>query len=178
MANGHAPESAADPTVQALAMLFREHPAWRRAARRLAGRAESAVFFSHRPGRPWRLVRRRGETLLLEGRAHDPDFVFRFTPPSVERLAAVAGDDIGDFAVELLSCIVDPDESRAVGFRIVAPFTRLVRRGYVRLLLAAGPKLVAFGAARGVRSIGELRRLVAAMRRARPAAWERPAHDD
>jgi len=168
--------SATDPTVRSLATLFRDHPAWARAARHLAGRAESAVFFTHLPGRPWRLVRRRGETLLLDGRAHDPDFAFRFSPAAVDRLGAIATDDIGDFAVALFECIVDPDESRAVGLRIVAPFARLVRRGYVRLLLAAGPKLIAFGTGRGVHTLGELRRFVARMRRQRPAEWERSAN--
>jgi hypothetical protein len=151
-----------DGTVRTLARLFREHPAWVEAARHLAGRSQSAVFFSHLPGRPWRLVRRRGQTRLLRGRAHDPDFVFCFTPAAVARLAAVKGD-VGDFAVELFSRILEPRAERAIGFRIIAPFGRLARRGYVRLLLAAGPKLAVFGAARGVRTLVDVRRLVGRM---------------
>jgi hypothetical protein len=166
------PSPGSDPTAQALATLFREHPAWIRAARHLASRAESAVFFAHLPGRHWRLVRRRGHTLLIEGRAHHPDFAFRFTPAAVERLAAVQGDDVGDFAVELFACILEDREAQRIDFRIVAPFATLVRRGYVRLLLAVGPKIVVFGAARGVRTLGELRRLVARMRGQPAAAWE------
>ncbi len=111
-----------------------------------------------------------GETLLLRGRAHDPDFAFCFTPPAVARLAAVKGD-VGDFAVELFSRILEPREGRCISFRVIAPFARLARRGYVRLLLAAGPKIVAFGAARGVRTLGELRRLVGQMRQKDPASW-------
>ena len=150
------------PTVRTLARLFREHPAWIEAARHLARPAESAVFFSHLPGRAWHLVRRGGETVLLRGRARDPDFVFCFTPAAIARLAAVKGD-IGDFAVELFSRIVEPRAGRGIGFRIVAPFARLARRGYVRLLLAAGPKPLMFGAARGVRTIADVRRLVDSM---------------
>jgi hypothetical protein len=149
----------ADATVDALATLFRDHPAWIRAARHIAEHAESAVAFTHRPGEHWRLVRRGGRTLLLPGRAGDPDFAFLFSPGAVARLAAVEGD-VGDFAVELFTRIVDPPEAERVELRIVASFPRLVRRGYVRLLLAAGPKVVAFGAARGIRTLGDLRRLL------------------
>jgi hypothetical protein len=156
-------DARADPTVDALAALFRDHPAWIEAARHLADRVESAVSFTHRPGEHWRLVRRGGQTVLLPGRARDPDLAFRFTPASVTRLAAVGGG-VGEFAVELFARIVDPLESERIELRIVAPFTRLVRRGYVRLLLAAGPKVAAFGAARGIRTLGDLRRLLGRLR--------------
>jgi hypothetical protein len=161
--HGDAHDARGDPTVSALAALFRDHPAWIQAARHLADRVESAVTFTHRPGEHWRLVRRRGQTLLLPGRARDPDFAFRFAPASVARLAAVEGG-VGDFAVELFARIVEPCESKRIELRIVAPFTRLVRRGYVRLLLAAGPKVAAFGAANGIRTIGDLRRLFRRLR--------------
>jgi hypothetical protein len=158
---------SADPTVRTLAELFRRHPAWVRAAGYIAKGAESAVSFSHLPGRSWRLVRRGGESLLLRGRARGPDFAFRFTPAAVARLAAVRGD-IGDFAVELFGRILEPREERGMGFRVIAPFSRLVRRGYVRLLLAAGPEVVRFGASRGVTTLQDLRRFVAARRADRP----------
>ena len=163
-----------DPTVRALARLFREHPVWIEAAHRVDDRAESAVFFTHVPGRPWRLVRRRGKTLLLPGRARDPDFVFRFTPAAVARLARVEGD-VGDFAVELFSRIADPRRTQRVDFRVAAPFARLAERGYVRTLLAAGPKVLAFGLAHGVATLGQLRTLVQRVRRRAPARWERAA---
>lgn len=146
-----------------LAELFRRHPAWRRAAAYVAEGAESAVTFSHLPGREWRLVRRGRESLLLPGQARDPDFAFRFTPGAVESLAAVDGD-IGDFAVALFTRILEPRAAERIGFRIVAPFSRLVRRGYLRLLLAAGPAVARFGAAHGVTTLGALRELVATHR--------------
>ena len=156
--------SAPDETVRTLARLFREHPAWLAAAHHVADGAESAVCFSHLPGRSWRLVRRRGHTALLPGRAHDPDFAFCFTPAAVARLAGVKGD-VGDFAVALFAAILERRESRRIRFRLLAPFARLARRGYVNLLVAAGPDILAFGAARGVRSLRDLRRLVDRLRR-------------
>ena len=93
-----------DESVTRLARMFLENPAWADAARRIESDATSTVFFSHRPGEPWRLERRRGRTLLLPGAAADPDFVFRFTPASIERLCAADGG-IGHFAVALFGLI-------------------------------------------------------------------------
>jgi hypothetical protein len=157
--------------VELLTGLFREHEAWIAAARYIDPRGTSSVYFSHRPREAWRLVQSAGETRLLPGAARDPDLVFRFSPGAVERLAATRGG-IGAFAVELFSCMLDDDPEQRVEFRIAADFRRLAARGYVRLLLAAGPRVMAFGLAHGVASLGALRRLVAELRSREPAAWE------
>lgn len=160
-----------DAVMDKLAELFRSHPAWVRAARRLDARATSNVYFSQRPGEVWQLLNSEGETRLRPGGGPTPDFVFRFTPAAVDRLASVRGG-VGDFAVELFGLIVENDEELRIGFRIVAPFAKLVRKGYVRLLLAGGGKLLAFGAARGVRTLADLRTLVARVRAQEPQSWE------
>ncbi len=165
-----------DESVTRLARMFLENPAWTDAARRIASDATSSVFFSHRPGEPWRLERRCGRTLLLPGAAADPDFVFRFTPASVERLCATDGG-IGDFAVALFGLIAEENPRLRVGFRVAAPFPRLVRRGYLRLLAVGGLRVLAFGAARGVRSRADLRRLVERVRHRAPEAWEIEGRD-
>jgi hypothetical protein len=166
-----------DPVVERLAALFHDHPAWVAAARLLDPRASSRVCFRHRPGELWQLVQRDGRTRLLPGDVSDPDFVFRFAPGAVERLAAVAGG-LGAFAVELFSSVLSEDPEQRVDLRIAAGFGRLAARGYVRLLLAAGPRVTAFGLRHGVRSIGALRRLVAELRSHEPAAWETGADGD
>jgi hypothetical protein len=162
---------ADDAVVTRLAESLRTHAAWRAAARYVAAEGESAVYFSHRPGEPWRFVRRAGESRLERGRAADPDFAFRFTPEAITELAAVEGG-FGDVAVVLFELIASAEPPRRVEFRIVAPFWRLVLRGYLRLLLAAGPRVVAFGATHGVRTVTALARLVADLRRREPADWE------
>lgn len=160
-----------DPHVARLARHFQEHPTWRAAARHLEESATSVVFFSHLPDEVWHLERRDGRTLLLPGPADDPDFAFRFTPDAVDRLAAVEGG-IGDFAVELFQLITETRTRLQVGFRIRAPFTRLLRRGYLGLLAAGGTRVLAFGASHGVRTLAALRRLVEQSRRGEPEAWE------
>jgi hypothetical protein len=160
-----------DEAIARLARMFLEHPAWADAARRIESDATSSVFFSHRPGEPWRLERRGGHTLLLPGAAAKPDFVFRFTPASIERLCATDGS-IGHFAVALFGLIAAQDPRLRVGFRIAAPFPRLVGRGYLRLLAAGGLRVLAFGAARGVRTPADLRRFVERVRQREPEAWE------
>lgn len=158
--------------VERLGRLFRDHPAWRQAARRLADDVGSNVYFSTRPGEVWHLERQGDETLLSTGPAPRPDFVFRFTPAAVERLERVRGG-IGDFAVELFRLILAEDPDVRVDFRIVASFPRLVRGGYLALLGAGGLPVLAFGAARRVRTLAELRRLVERVRERRPYEWER-----
>jgi hypothetical protein len=164
-------EPAADAVVSGLARLFLTHPAWVRAAEKLEPRATSNVYFTHRPGEPWHLERRAGKTRLLPGPASDPDFTFRFTPAAVARLAGVDGD-VGSFAVELFRLITESDPELRVDLRVLAPFARLVRRGYLGLLAAGGARVLAFGAARGVRSLAELRKLVEALLRRGPEPWE------
>lgn len=172
--SGAAAEPPADPHVERLARLFREHPAWREAARHVSDESTSRVLFRHRPGERWHLARHAGESLLLPGDAADPDFVFRFAPAAIERLAAADGS-IGAFAVTLFELIASDQAEARVDFRIAAPFARLVQRGYVRLLLAAGWRVVAFGARRGVRTLEDLRRLVARLQAGGSEPWESDA---
>lgn len=162
---------AGDEHVTRLARLFREHPAWVQAAARLEPAATSAVFFSHRPGETWHLERREGETLLLPAAPRDADFAFRFTPAAVERLAAVQGDS-GEFAVALFRLMGEEDERLRIGFRVRAPFFRLVRRGYLGLLASGGAPVLAYGASHGIRTLATLRRLVEESVRGQPEPWE------
>lgn len=134
-------------------------------------RSTSSVFFSHRPGEAWHLERRADETLLLPGPADDPDFAFRFAPAAIARLEAVRGGS-GDFAAELFTLALTDDPETRVDLRIAAGFARLLRRGYVRLLLAAGPRVRALGAAHGVFGVRGLQRLVATLCKHQREAWE------
>jgi hypothetical protein len=160
-----------DPHIRRLAELFRSHPAWCEAARRIAPESESKVFFRHRPGEPWRLVRRGDVTWLERGSARDPDLAFCFSPAAIEALAATRGG-VDDFALTLFRLALDEDPARRVELRVIAPFARLLRRGYVQLLVRGGPRLLWFGATHGVRTLSQLRRQVEAATRAAPAAWE------
>ena len=159
-----------DAVVTQLAQLFAAHPAWQEAAARVSERSSSNVYFRQRPGEVWRLVRRAGRSCLEPGAAKDPDFVFRFAPGSVRRLASVSGG-VDDFAVALFSLFDEVDELR-VDFRVVAPLRRLVARGYLKLLLKAGPKLAAYGASKGLHGLRDLRGLVARSRARTPFEWE------
>ena len=152
-----------DPVYQ-LEQLFRRHPVWCDAARHLDDAAESDVRFTTRPGAVWHLGRSGGETRLLPGPSRDPDFAFCFTPGSVVSLAEATGD-VGDVAVRLFYLIVEGGSDTGVELRVRAPFARLVRRGYLSLLAAGGLRVLAFGAAHGVRSVRELRRLVERVRK-------------
>lgn len=161
-----------------LARLYREQPAWRAAAAGIQEGSRCAVWFSQRPGEPWHLVREAGETWLRPGGVDRPDLVFRFTPAAIRELAR-AGEDIAEFAVRLFELMIDPDEERRIGFRIAAPFSRLLHGGYVRVLLDAGPQVASFAASHGVHDLASLHDLVRWLARAAPFAWERSSanHD-
>jgi len=165
------PEGSSDDYIARLARLFLEHPVWIEAAKHISAEATSTIFFSHNPGQAWHLENREGEILLLPGAAKDPDFVFRFTPAAVQRLERV-DRGMDDFAVELFRLMLEESIDEGVRIRIVAGFPRLLRRGYVRLLISAGPGVLAFGAAQGVLSFRSLRRLVASTRSPEPLEWE------
>lgn len=160
-----------DSHIARLSACYREHPAWIEAARRLSTDASSAVYFSHRPGEPWHLSQGDDGAELKPGRADDPDLAFCFTPAAIERVASVRGG-VGEFAVALFECISSDDPELRVGFRVVAPLSRLLRRGYLGLILSAGPRVAAYGARQGVRSVAQLRRLIRQSRAAGPAEWE------
>jgi hypothetical protein len=166
--------SAAAPPVQQLIDLFRGRPEWRDAARHLEDGASSNIYFTSEPGSVWHVERRGDDVLLLSGAAHDPDLAFCFTPESVASLAQTHGG-VGDFAVRLFHLVVEAGSEAGIELRIVAPFSRLVRRGYLSLLVAGGLRVLAFGAAHGVRTVRELRRLVDRMHLAGAAAWETAA---
>jgi hypothetical protein len=154
-----------DASVNRLAALFRSHPAWTRAAALLSEDACSNIRFQHRPGEVWHLARAGGVTLLAPGARRGADLELAFPPGAIERLEATRGG-IGAFAVALFELAVEDDAALRVEIRIPAPFSRLVRRGYLGLLVAGGPGVLAWGAAHGVRTLGELRRFVARVRRA------------
>jgi hypothetical protein len=146
-------------------------PAWQETARLIDPRSTSTVYFQHRPDEPWRLERRGDDTLLLPGAAEDPDFVFRFTPGAIARLAAVRGN-AGDFAAELFSMAWSDDPAVRVNIRIACGFARLLRRGYVRYCSppdrarARSPPHTAWT------GMSSIQHLVATMRKIDRAGWE------
>jgi hypothetical protein len=151
-----------DPLVEQLRKHFLEHPVWVEAAKPIREGAESLVLFTHVPG-IYHLHREGGKSLLLQGRPKNPDFGFRFTPRSIELLTSTEGD-IGDYAVMLFSLITHPDPQTRIGFRVYASFPRLLKMGYVQVLLRGGPKVLQYSAQRGVRTVGDLIRLFQELR--------------
>jgi hypothetical protein len=146
-----------DPHVERLRQLFLTHPAWLKAASSIRDGSSSRVLFSHVPGQ-FHLLRKDGESLLLEGPAKDPDFAFRFTPKSIDRLSAVASGDVGDFGIELLECVLSDDPELQVGLRVLGGYTRLLFRGYVGLFFKGGPRLLSHANERGIGNVSDLRK--------------------
>jgi hypothetical protein len=68
--------------------------------------------------------------------------------------------------------ILDEDPQRQIGFRIVAPFTTLIRHGYLQLVITSGPKTLAFGASHRIFTLWQLRSFVGRIRSTKPEPWE------
>ena len=156
-----------DAHVARLADLFAHDTVWQDAMARIRPGAMSAVYFSHRPGETWHFVKEEQGVRLRPGPAAGPDFAFCFTPGAIDELAAVDGG-IDGVAVVLFDLMLSEDPARRVGFRVLAPFWRLVRHGHLRLLLEAGPRVLAYGAGHGIRTLGQLRAFVATLRATAP----------
>jgi len=160
-------------TIGVLVGLFGDHPVWRSAAAYLEEGATIDVYITTHPGEAWHLERCGDETRLLPGTAPAPDLVFRFSPGAVEALAAVE-DGIGGFTAEFFHLIMDGDSERWIEIRVAAPFSVLIRRGYLSLLAAGGLRVLSAGAVHGVRNLRDLRRLVERERKRPREAWEGP----
>jgi hypothetical protein len=156
-----------DPHVSQLRQLFLTHPAWRKAASSIKEGSQSRVYFSHVDGE-FHLLRKDGDSHLLEGTASDPDLAFLFTPKAIERLSAVESEDPADFAVELFDSILNEEPDEQVGLRVVAGFTKLISRGYVKLLFKSGPRVMAYGKTRGVTGVTGLRKFLKQARASDP----------
>ena len=163
-----------DKYVEKLRHHFLHHPVWVEAAKPIREGAQSLVTFSHLKG-IWHLRREGGKSLLVQGRPDQPDFGFCFTPPSIERLTEIEGD-IGDYAVTLFSLITHPDPQVRIGFKVYASVPRLLKMGYVQVLLRGGPKVLQYAGQRGVRTLGDLFRLFQELRT--PAPWEKEGESD
>jgi hypothetical protein len=157
-----------DRHVELLRDLFLNHPAWLAAARFIKDGCTSRVRFSHIPG-VFHLLRKDGQSLLRQGHAADPDLAFRFTPRSIERLSAVQGTDLGDFGIELWDCASSDDPEVLVRVRVLVGFTKLLRRGYVGLMIKGGPRVLRHGGMNV--SLGDVRKLFAEMR-ADDGSWD------
>ncbi len=153
--------------VARLADLFAHDPVWQDAMARIRPGATSTVYFNHRPGETWHFVKETQSVRLRPGPAARPDFAFCFTPGAIDDLAAVDGG-IDGVAVALFDLMLSEDPARRVGFRVLAPFWRLVRHGHLRLVLEAGPRVLAYGAGHGIRTLGQLRAFVATLHAASP----------
>ena len=164
-------DDATDETVSILVDLFLEHPAWRQAAQRIARESTSNIYFTHRPGVAWHLEQREVGSVLEPGKVDDPDFVLRFAPGAVRRLRAVEGG-IGEFAAELFELADGEDPENRIDLRVVASFSRLQERGFLQLLLDAGPKVAAYGLSRGIFGVADFAKLVRRVRATAAYEWE------
>lgn len=152
-----------DYHIACLAHFYAHHPVWNKATNQLRPGAASTVYFSHKPDTAWCLIKTEEGVRLYPGPAEDPDFGFRFPPEAIEELVRVDGG-VDDIAVALFDLMLSDDPARHVAFVVLAPFWRIARNGHLQMMLTAGPRVIAYGAGHGIRSVGQLRVLAKGLR--------------
>jgi len=130
------------------------HTGWGRMIDAARDGACCRIRFTHLEG-VWSLHRRGGIASLSEGPPADPDVCLFLSPRSVDHLAGVGGD-MGECAVAMLHCVLEGSAE----LLLLAPASRLARRGYLRIVLASAPALRRYAAENGV----DTRRVAARLR--------------
>jgi hypothetical protein len=121
--------------IEALSTFFQTAEVARRAARPLAPAAEAGLVVD---GAPARFCIEAGQPAVRPEPARDPDFTLWLPPAAVERLTALASDDVGEMGVAFLQLALERDPSLRIGIRIHASTPRLVSRGYLGVLALGG----------------------------------------
>ncbi len=125
-------------SFEALRTFFETAPAARKATRPLSRNACVNVALE---GWSARFTMESGAPALREGAGPDPDFTLTLPDGAVERLTALASDDVGEFGIAFFKLVLDHDPAYKVRVKIDAPTTRLLGHGYLGVLAIGGVKV-------------------------------------
>lgn len=167
----HTKVPKSDSHTEAMSNALARHEGWRAVSRRIKSGAKAKVVFSHRPGDPWHVVWQRSGSLLRPGPVVDPDAAFLLTPGSIARLSTLDGG-IPEIGSELAALLTHDDSELRMDLRITAPLSKLIRHGYVRLLLEAAAGGLTFDGTSVPTNPWAIRRFVAEFTGPEPAWWE------
>jgi hypothetical protein len=132
-----------------LQRFFETAPAARRAVRPLAAAARVSLQLDEGPAGFTRVA---GAPRLSPGPLTDPDFTLRLPRQAVERLAGLAGEDVGEAGLAFFQLVLERDPALHVGVSVQASTSRLVAHGYLAVLALGGAKVALWLLRRGVAS--------------------------
>lgn len=137
---------------------FAMHPAWVSAAKPLADGVCSRLRFEGEE-KVWRLIRRNGVSVLEPGEPDNPDFDFVFSEGAIDYLTELQEGSIGDFATRLYECCFLLPEDKRVEFQVLAPVSQILKRGYWKIALKGGLKVLRIARQHGLGSLDDIKRL-------------------
>lgn len=136
-----------------LRRFFETSEAARRAASSLRKAAEVGVRFTDVPG-DFRFHSVDGKPAFEVGKAMDPDFELTLAPGAVDAITAQPQADVGELGVLFFQHIVAKDENDKVRVKLHSGLVRLTMRGWLGVLAAGGPKVIAWMAQKGLKGPG------------------------
>lgn len=141
-----------DDSYQLLKQFFESHPVAQKATAPLKRGAEVAVHFTDLPGRTFRFYKEDDAPRLTESSPQDADFDLTLAPLAVQEIVALEGHEVGDFGIAFFSHLIASEPERKVQVKLHAGPLKLLRRGYLGVLVLGGPKVLGWLARKGVKN--------------------------
>ena len=136
-----------------LKRFFETSEAARRAASSLRKAAEVGVRFTDLAG-TFRFHSIEGRPAFEAGEAMDPDFELTLAPGAVDSITAKPQADIGELGILFFQHIIAKDENEKIRVKLHSGLVRLTMRGWLGVLAAGGPKVIAWLAQKGLKGPG------------------------
>jgi hypothetical protein len=157
------PKPVSEEAKQRLITFFATNPAWMSAAKPLGEGVSSRLYFAG-DEREWRLIRRKGVSVLEPGPAENPDFSFTFTEGAVDYMTELQDGSIGDFATRMYECCFLLDDDQRIDFQVVSSVAQVIRRNYWIIVLKGGFKVLKIARQHGIGGVQDFKRLFGLLR--------------
>lgn len=125
-------------SFDALKTFFETQAAARKATKPLADEAQVGLVLSTGPAY---FTMTGGRPTVVEGKAPAPDFTLTLPDGAVQRITALASDDVGEFGIEFFKLVLDRNPDMHAGIRIDASTGQLLKHGYLLVLAQGGMKV-------------------------------------
>jgi hypothetical protein len=147
-----APEEPSDILTSdvLLRRFFETSTAGHRAASSLKRGATVGVKFTDVTG-DFHFHAQDGKPHFDAGRASDPDFDLTLAPGAVRAITSKPESDVGDLGIAFFQHIVAKDPAEKINVKLHAGLLKLTMHGWLGVLAAGGPKVIAWMAQKGLK---------------------------
>ncbi len=163
----------AEQTYERLREFMLEHPAAKRAMKQLKPGA-AINFILSEDETVYHAKRIKSGAEMNKGATEQVDLWLRLGPRAVDDLLELNTSDLGTFGVEVLKHMVAsrPPEEK-IDIKLEAGFIGLTKRGYLKIVILGGPKVMGFLAKKGFGGLGAIKKAFG-LARQRSKNFEKP----